>query len=160
MDLRRLFGCVVSGLSPPSTPETESNSHDTAPSTQSLAKVLAAGRLHSVLRKSINYTKHLAIMPESDKPRTPTPRHLKPAPPRPGQVVHSPRLKSEVHFTLPGSIPVVGECSCARVDFIRPTEPFSNAEFLRNCPDPHRRRISAIPGPGSDATSVTSEHGH
>ncbi|RSL44958.1 hypothetical protein BHE90_010301 [Fusarium euwallaceae] len=46
-------------------------------------------------------------MPESDKPRAPTPRHLKPAPPRPGQVVHSPRLKSEVHFTLPGSIPVV-----------------------------------------------------
>lgn len=62
-------------------------------------------------------------MPESDKPRTPTPRLLKPAPPRPGQVVHSPRLKSEVHFTLPGSIPVVGECSCARVDFIRSTEP-------------------------------------
>ncbi|KAJ4308515.1 hypothetical protein N0V84_012049 [Fusarium piperis] len=46
-------------------------------------------------------------MPESGKPRTPTPRLLKPAPPRPGQAVHSPRLKSEVHFTLPGSIPVV-----------------------------------------------------
>lgn len=48
-------------------------------------------------------------MPEPEKTRPAVTRLLKPAPQRPGQTVHSPRLKSEVHFALPGSIPDIGE---------------------------------------------------
>lgn len=48
-------------------------------------------------------------MPESDKHRQSVKRQLKPAPQRPGQDVHCPRFKSEVHFVIPGSMPEIGE---------------------------------------------------
>jgi len=48
-------------------------------------------------------------MPEPEKSRSAIKRQLKPAPQRPGQYIHSPRLKSEVHFALPGSTPDIGE---------------------------------------------------
>ncbi|KAL6919513.1 hypothetical protein FSHL1_003493 [Fusarium sambucinum] len=48
-------------------------------------------------------------MSESEKTRPAIVRQLKPGPRRPAQTVHSPRLKSEVHFTHPGSIPDIGE---------------------------------------------------
>jgi hypothetical protein len=54
-------------------------------------------------------------MSESDKPRQPVKRQLKPAPQRHGQDVHSPRLKSEVHFVIPGSMPEIGELTKATV---------------------------------------------
>lgn len=54
-------------------------------------------------------------MPESDKPRQSVKRQLKPAPQRPGQDVHCPRFKSEVHFVIPGSMPEIGELIKATV---------------------------------------------
>lgn len=47
-------------------------------------------------------------MSEPDKPRQSVKRQLKPAPQRPGQDVHCPRFKSEVHFVIPGSMPEIG----------------------------------------------------
>ncbi|KAF4340596.1 hypothetical protein FBEOM_5536 [Fusarium beomiforme] len=59
-------------------------------------------------------------MPESDQPRPSVKRQLKPAPPRPGQDVHSPRLKSEVHFVIPGSMPDIETLSIRTTDVSQP----------------------------------------
>jgi hypothetical protein len=48
-------------------------------------------------------------MSEPERARSAVTRLLKPAPQRPGQTVHCPRLKSEVHFVHPGSITDIGE---------------------------------------------------
>jgi hypothetical protein len=48
-------------------------------------------------------------MSEAEKTRPAIVHQLKQAPRHPAQTVHYPRLKSEVHFTHPGSIPDIGE---------------------------------------------------
>ncbi|KAH7005871.1 hypothetical protein EDB82DRAFT_99543 [Fusarium venenatum] len=52
-----------------------------------------------------NFLIRALVMSEAEKTRPAIIHQLKPAPRRPAQTVHSPRLKSEVHFTHPGSIP-------------------------------------------------------
>ncbi|KPA44349.1 hypothetical protein FLAG1_02697 [Fusarium langsethiae] len=59
-------------------------------------------------------------MPELEKTRPAMARQLKPAPQRPGQTVHCPRLESEVHFTNPGSIPDIDTLRIRTTDVAQP----------------------------------------
>lgn len=70
-----------------------------------LKRQVLVGTFNLSLRK----TSATRAMSEPEKNRSAIKRQLKPAPQRPGQYVHSPRLKSEIHFAIPGSIPDIGE---------------------------------------------------
>ncbi|KAG8351100.1 hypothetical protein FVEN_g10793 [Fusarium venenatum] len=59
-------------------------------------------------------------MSEAEKTRPAIIHQLKPAPRRPAQTVHSPRLKSEVHFTHPGSIPDIDTLRIRTTDVAQP----------------------------------------
>ncbi|KAJ4271492.1 hypothetical protein NW762_000195 [Fusarium torreyae] len=59
-------------------------------------------------------------MSEPDRTRPPVKRLLKPAPSRPGQTMHSPRHKSEVHFAIPGSLPDVDTLRIRTTDVSQP----------------------------------------
>ncbi|EWY92781.1 hypothetical protein FOYG_06244 [Fusarium oxysporum NRRL 32931] len=67
-------------------------------------------------------------MPESDKHRQSVKRQLKPAPQRPGQDVHCPRFKSEVHFVIPGSMP---EIEILRIRTTDVSQPFLDPNSMQ-----------------------------
>ncbi|WZH40445.1 uncharacterized protein QYS62_001378 [Fusarium acuminatum] len=68
-------------------------------------------------------------MSEADKPRPSVKRQLKPAPQRPGQTLHSPRLKSEVHFAMPGSF---SDIDTLRIRTAAVSQPFLDPSSLHN----------------------------
>ncbi|VTT67570.1 unnamed protein product [Fusarium fujikuroi] len=82
-------------------------------------------------------------MSETDKPRQSVKRQLKPAPQRPGQDVHCPRFKAEVHFVIPGSMPEIGGLIKGIVLVVDET---------RNSSHSNNGCFSAFPGSKFDAT--------
>ncbi|SPJ78739.1 uncharacterized protein FTOL_07130 [Fusarium torulosum] len=68
-------------------------------------------------------------MSGTNKPRPSVKRQLKPALQRPGQTLHSPRLKSEVHFAIPGSLP---DIDTLRIRTAAVSQPFLDPSSLQN----------------------------